>query len=105
MSAGRKGFGALAIVSLLCLLALGYLYQHSCSKRLTREESVLLTRRQHLAESAESLGVEIVGRTTFARLDSVWAAHGRPRPTDGLAESDSAAGVLMMAAEGRAGNR
>jgi len=96
VSAGNKGGRlGLAIVIALCLLALGFLYQHSRSKALTREESALRTRCRLLSEEAESLGVEVVKLTTFARLDSVWVAQGRP----GVAPAgDSTAGALAMAA-------
>ncbi len=81
----RGGLLGIMIVFVLCLIALAYLYQHSLSRCLTRREVALRLRYRHLCERAESLEIEVRKLTSFARLDSVWNAAGRPEPATGLA--------------------
>ncbi len=66
------------LVFVLCVLAVAYLYQHSYSVRLTRNLSRLETQRQLLAEQLEGVNAEVVRLSSFARLESVWVAQGRP---------------------------
>jgi len=66
------------LVFVLCVLAVAYLYQHSYSVKLTRNLSRLETRRQLLAEQLDGVDAEIVRLSAFARMDSLWVAHGRP---------------------------
>jgi hypothetical protein len=66
------------LVFVLFVLAVGYLYQHSCSMRLTRSLSRLETQRQLLAERLDSVDAEVVKLSSFARMESLWVAQGRP---------------------------
>jgi hypothetical protein len=66
------------LVFVLCVLAVGYLYQHSYSVKLTRNLSRLETQRQLLAEQLDGVDAEIVRLSTFARMESLWVAQGRP---------------------------
>lgn len=82
----KGGLMGMVIVFVLCLLALGYLYQHSCNRCLTRREVALRRKYRQLCERAESLEMEVTKLTWFVRLDSVWNAAGRPAPSAALAE-------------------
>jgi hypothetical protein len=73
-----NNLGRMLLVAVLCGLALAYLYQHNCSLRLTRRLVRLEKERQLLVEARDSLGVEVVRLSGFARLDSLWASEGRP---------------------------
>ncbi len=64
-----KGF---VVVFLLCVLALGYLFQHNWSLRLTRRITYLAKQRQMLCEKREQLRVEIDQLSSFARIESIW---------------------------------
>jgi len=66
------------LVFVICLLAVVYLYQHSCSVKLTRNLSRLETERQLLAERLERVDAEIVTLSGFARMESLWVVQGRP---------------------------
>jgi hypothetical protein len=66
------------LVFVLCVLAVGYLYQHSYSLRLTRNLSRLETQRQLLAEQLEEAKAEVARLSGFARMESLWVAQGRP---------------------------
>ena len=66
------------LVFVLFVLAVGYLYQHSYSMRLTRSLSRLETERQLLAESLDAVNAEVVRLSGFARMESLWVAQGRP---------------------------
>jgi hypothetical protein len=80
----------------LCVLAVGYLYQHSYSVRLTRTLSRLETQRQLLAEQLEGVNAEIVRLSAFARMESLWVAQGRPTaPGDQMAMTEGQ--VVAMA--------
>jgi hypothetical protein len=77
------------LVFVICALAVAYLYQHSCSVKLTRTLSRLETHRQLLAEQLEGVDAEIVRLSTFARMESLWVAEGRPSAhTDHLVMSE-----------------
>jgi hypothetical protein len=77
------------LVFVLCVLAVGYLYQHSYSVRLTRALSRLETQRQLLAEQLETVDADIVRLSTFSRMESLWVAEGRPAaPAGQLVMSD-----------------
>jgi hypothetical protein len=70
-------------VFLLCGLAVGYLYQHSCSNRLTRRVADLEKQRQLLAEKLEGIDSDVTELSGFARLESLWAMGGRlPAPVE-----------------------
>lgn len=60
---------------MLCGLALGYLYQHNCSLRLTRQLSNLEKERRLLAEELDSIDIEIARLSCFGRLESLWIAE------------------------------
>jgi hypothetical protein len=64
-------------VFLLCGLAVSYLYQHSCSIRLTRRIADMEKQRQLLTEKLEGVDSDVVELSGFARLESLWAAGGR----------------------------
>jgi hypothetical protein len=66
--------GRIVGLTLLCGLALTYLYQHDRSIRLTRQLADLATERQLLRDELDSLNVEVVRLTRFERLDSIWAS-------------------------------
>ena len=66
------------LVFVICVLAVGYLYQHSYSVKLTRNLSRLETQRQLLAEQLDGVDAEIVRLSTFARIESLWVAQGQP---------------------------
>ena len=69
------------LVFVICVLAVGYLYQHSYSVRLTRNLSRLETQRQLLAEALDGVNADIVRLASFVRMDSLWVAQGRlPAP-------------------------
>ena len=68
----------LLLVFVLCVLAVAYLYQHSCSVKLTRNLSRLETQRQLLAEQLDGVDAEIVRLSSFTRMESLWVAQGRP---------------------------
>jgi hypothetical protein len=68
----------IVLVFVLCVLAVGYLYQHSYSVKLTRNLSRLETQRQLLAEQLDGADAEIVRLSAFARMESLWVAQGRP---------------------------
>ena len=66
------------LVFVLCVLAVGYLYQHSYSVKLTRNLSRLETQRQLLAERLDGVDAQIVRLSAFTRMESLWVAQGRP---------------------------
>jgi hypothetical protein len=66
------------LVFVICVLAVGYLYQHSYSVKLTRNLSRLETQRQLLAEQLDGVDAAIVRLSAFARMESLWVAQGRP---------------------------
>ena len=66
------------LVFVLCALAVAYLYQHSCSVKLTRNLSRLETQRQLLAEQLDGVDAEIVRLSAFTRMESLWVAQGQP---------------------------
>jgi hypothetical protein len=73
------------LVFVLFVLAVGYLYQHSYSMRLTRNLSRLETERQLLAEKMDSVDADVVKLSSFVRMESLWVAQGRPAaPSDRL---------------------
>jgi hypothetical protein len=77
------------LVFVLCVLAVAYLYQHSYSMKLTRNLSRLETERQLLAEKLDSVDADIVKLSSFARMESLWIAQGRPAvPADRLGPID-----------------
>jgi hypothetical protein len=77
------------LVFVICALAVAYLYQHSYSVRLTRTLARLETQRQLLAEQLEGVDAEIVRLSTFARMESLWVAQGRPAaPREQMAMPD-----------------
>jgi len=73
----------IVLVFVLCVLAVAYLYQYSCSVKLTRTLSRLETQRQLLAEQLEAADAEIVRLSAFARMESLWVAQGRPPAEEG----------------------
>lgn len=80
------------LVFALCVLAVGYLYQHSYSVKLTRGLSRLETERQLLVEKLDGVDAEVVRLSGFARMESLWVAQGRP----------AAPGDQMVVVEGQA---
>lgn len=66
------------LVLVLCGLAIGYLYQHYWSMRLTRRVAQLTKERQLLVERRDRLDIEITRLSSFERLESLWVAAGRP---------------------------
>jgi hypothetical protein len=66
------------LVFVLCCLAVAYLYQHDYSMKLTRSLSRLETERQLLAEKLDSVDADVVKLSSFARMESLWIAQGRP---------------------------
>jgi hypothetical protein len=84
------------LVFVICVLAVAYLYQHSCSVKLTRNLSRLETERKLLAERLEGVGAEIVTLSGFARMESLWVAQGRPAvPADQIVTANGQ--VVAMA--------
>jgi hypothetical protein len=79
------------LVLVLCGLALGYLYQHNYSMRLTRRVNDLGKVRQLLAESLDRVSVEVADLSGFERLESLWVAGGRQAALPG-ARPDSGSG-------------
>jgi hypothetical protein len=79
------------LVFVICVLAVGYLYQHSYSVKLTRNLSRLETQRQLLAEQLDGVDAAIVRLSAFARMESLWVAQGRP----------AAPGDQMVSTEGQ----
>lgn len=96
-SGAKSGLLGMVIVFVLCLIALGYLYQHSCSRCLTRREVALRSRHRVLSERVESLEVEVMKLTSFVRLDSVWMAAGQPKPPVWLAEGPALSRSVELA--------
>lgn len=85
------------LVFVLCVLAVAYLYQHSYSIKLTRNLSRLETERQLLAEKLDSADVDIVKLSSFARMESLWTARGRPAaPADRLGPVDGQSVALVQ---------
>jgi hypothetical protein len=79
----------IVLVFVLCVLAVGYLYQHNYSMKLTRNLSRLETERQLLSEKLDSVDADIVKLSSFARMESLWVAEGRPAvPADRLGPID-----------------
>jgi hypothetical protein len=68
----------MVLVFVLCALAVAYLYQHNYSMKLTRNLSRLETQRQLLTEKMDSVDADIVKLSSFARMESLWIAAGRP---------------------------
>lgn len=95
MSGGRSAVGILTVLA-LCVLALAYLYQHSRSVTLARELFSLAVRTRALRERGDSLAAERARLVSFARLDSIWTAQGRPRVMTGITSrgADSALAIL-----------
>jgi hypothetical protein len=84
------------LVFVICVLAVGYLYQHSYSVKLTRNLSRLETQRQLLAEQLDGVDAAIVRLSAFARMESLWVAQGRPAaPGDQMAMTEGQ--VVAMA--------
>ncbi|MGB9742201.1 MAG: hypothetical protein ACP5JB_00040 [candidate division WOR-3 bacterium] len=54
--------------------ALGYLYLHAVSIRVTRELAKVDTERKLAAERVDVLGVELERMKGFCRLESLWVA-------------------------------
>ena len=85
------------LVFVLCVLAVGYLYQHSYSARLTRDLSRLETERQLLAEELDEVNADIVRLSGFARMESLWVALGRPpAPADNLEQIEGQSVALAQ---------
>jgi len=85
------------LVFVLCVLAVAYLYQHNYSMRLTRSLSRLETERQLLAEKLDSVDADIVKLSSFARMESLWIAEGRPAaPVDRLGPTDGQPVALVQ---------
>jgi hypothetical protein len=85
------------LVFVLFVLAVVYLYQHSYSVGLTRSLSRLETQRQLLAEKLDSVEVEVVKLSSFARMESLWTAQGRPAaPSDRPGSNDGRAVALAQ---------
>jgi hypothetical protein len=84
------------LVFVICVLAVGYLYQHSYSVKLTRNLSRLETQRQLLAEQLDGVDAAIVRLSAFARMESLWVAQGRPAaPGDQIGSTEEQ--VVAMA--------
>ena len=85
------------LVFVLCVLAVAYLYQHNYSMKLTRNLSRLETQRQLLAEKLDGLNAEIIRLSSFARMESLWIAQGRPAaPADRLGPNDGQPVALVQ---------
>jgi len=88
------------LVFVLCVLAIVYLYQHSYSTRLTRNLSRLETEKQLLREKLDSLDADVVKLSSFARMESLWTAQGRPAaPAEGPGPAEGQPMVLAQHAE------
>ena len=68
----------LALVAFLCVVAIGYLYMHNLSLRLTRQQAELETQARLLSQRLARAQAEVMKLGGFARLDSVWTGAGRP---------------------------
>lgn len=66
------------LVIALCAVAIGYLYQHYCSMRVTTELQALEYEKRFLSEEVDEVRAEVAGLSSFARLESLWTAAGRP---------------------------
>jgi hypothetical protein len=83
------------LVFVICAMAVAYLYQHSCSVKLTRDLSRLETERQLLVERLEGVSAEIVTLSGFARMESLWIVQGCPTaPADRVNVVDEQVAVV-----------
>ena len=76
--------GRIALVVLVCGLALTYLYEHHTSVLLARRVSDLEKRRELLTEELDSVNTEISQLAGFTRMESLWVAQA-PEPTPDVA--------------------
>ncbi len=67
--------GRIALVVLLCGLALSYLYEHNCSVLLARRLSDLEKRRELLNEELDRISTDISHLAGFARMESLWVTQ------------------------------
>lgn len=72
---GRWSIKGIMIVVALSILALVYLYQHSCSVRATQRLLLLEENYRLEEERVESLQVEVERLKSFCRLESLWVAN------------------------------
>ena len=85
------------LVFVLCVLAVLYLYQHDYSVKLTRKLSKLETERQLLRENLDSVEADLVKLSSFARMESLWIAQGRPAaPVERLGPFDGQPVALVQ---------
>ncbi len=68
----------IGLVVFLCGVALGYLYQHNRSLRIARKLNDLEIERRLLGEELAGARVDAERLSSFARLESLWVAAGRP---------------------------
>ncbi len=92
----KTSVSAIGIVVILCSIALGYLYQHSWSVRLTRLE-VKLEREVGISqEKLDSLETELMRLQSFCRLESLYysfdVASGREEK---LGQNQGEVGVTL----------
>ena len=73
-----KSLRRLALVAFLCVVAIGYLYMHNLSLRLTRQQAELETQARLFSQRLARAQAEVMKLGGFARLDSVWTSAGRP---------------------------
>jgi len=73
-----KTLARIGIVVFLCGLALAGLALHNRSLMLTRQVAQDESRCKFLTEKRDSLEAEVLRLSSFARLESLWVAAGRP---------------------------
>lgn len=72
---GKRSIKGMMIVVVLSGLALIYLYQHSCSVRMTQELVQLEQCCRLEVERVESLQVKVERLRNFSRLESLWVRN------------------------------
>lgn len=72
---GKRSIKGMMIVVVLSVLAVIYLYQHSCSVRMTQELVQLEQGCRLEVERVESLEVEVERLKSFSRLESLWESN------------------------------
>ncbi len=73
-----RAFRRIVLVVFLCGVAIGYLYLHNWSLRLTGELADAEVELRLLEEQLAGARAEVELLAGFGRLDSVWERAGRP---------------------------
>lgn len=89
-------FKAMAIMIVLCGIALAYLYLHATSIRMTRELLRLETEWRLVTEQVDTLTVTLEQLTGFCRLESLCSISRGGFKVSQVFSSESADAVLAM---------